>query len=387
MPNQNLSGDSSSPNALEEQISVSIDDPYKNTYLALGVAIKANVPVILWGAPGQGKTSVIKHFAEKENRHLEIILASIREPQDFIGLPALVDGEMRFMPPEWAKRLATQKEGGMLFADEVNTAPPSVQAALLRVCLEKVAGDFDLGIETRIVAAANPPEIAADGWDLAAPLANRFCHLDWELPAAVVARGLAGNWPSYNLPDTSRELIADALQNERLLVAAFLIAQGHRVTEMPNSTTDQGRAFPTPRSWETVTKVSGMVSALGLSPDIRYLLVNGCVGEPATSEYLAYRENQDLPDPEDIIANPQIDLPNRPDQLYLLTGSVMRALTSNFTKVRWESVGQFIKRLFETGHPDVGVSLNLHWSKLAPAGTPIDRGIIRELSPFLVHLQ
>jgi len=384
--NPNQAG-ANSQNSLESQMGVASNDPYKNVYLALGVAIKANVPVILWGAPGQGKTSVIKHFAEKEGRHLEIILASIREPQDFIGLPALVDGEMRFMPPEWAKRLAAQQAGGMLFADEVNTAPPSVQAALLRVCLEKVAGDFDLGIETRIVAAANPPEIAADGWDLAAPLANRFCHLDWELPAAVVARGLAGQWPSYNLPDTSDDVISDALQNERLLVAAFLTAQGHRVTEMPNSTTDQGRAFPTPRSWETVTRVSGMVSALGLSSEIRYLLVNGCIGEPATSEYLAYRENQDLPNPEDIIANPQIALPNRPDQLYLLTGSVMRALNSNFSNERWQKVGEFIKQLFEDQHPDVAVSLNLHWSKLAPAGTPVDRGILRELSPFLAYLQ
>jgi MoxR-like ATPase len=124
-------------------------ESYKHHYLALGVAIKANVPVILWGAPGQGKTSVIKNFADKSGRKLEIILASIREPQDFIGLPALVDGEMRFMPPEWAKRLASESNGGILFADEVNTAPPSVQAALLRVCLEKVAGDFDLGKPAR----------------------------------------------------------------------------------------------------------------------------------------------------------------------------------------------------------------------------------------------
>lgn len=358
-------------------------ESYKHRYLALGVAIKANVPVILWGAPGQGKTSVIKNFADKSGRKLEIILASIREPQDFIGLPALVDGEMRFMPPEWAKRLASESNGGILFADEVNTAPPSVQAALLRVCLEKVAGDFDLGMETRIVAAANPPEIAADGWDLAPPLANRFCHLDWILPAGVVAQGLAGAWPTYELPAAENADIEVHLQNEKLLVAGFLTAQGHRVTDMPDSSTDQGRAFPTPRSWETVTKVSGMVSALNLPEEIRYLLVNGCIGEPAASEYLAYRENQDLPDPEEVIADPQMVLPGRPDQLYMLTGSVMRALNKDFTPARWEKVGEFIKRLFKDNHPDVAMALNMNWSKLAPAGTPIDRGILRDIAPFV----
>ena len=30
-----------------------------------------------------------------------------------------------------------------------------------------------------MVAADNPPEQAADGWDLSAPLANRLCHLSW----------------------------------------------------------------------------------------------------------------------------------------------------------------------------------------------------------------
>jgi len=363
------------------------DELYKHTYLALGVAIDANVPVILWGAPGQGKTSVIKKFADRAGRHLEIILASIREPQDFIGLPALVEGEMRFMPPEWAKRLAEHQNGGMLFADEVNTAPPSVQAALLRVCLEKVAGDFDLGFETRIVAAANPPEIAADGWDLAPPLANRFCHLEWNLPASVVAKGLTSGWPEYDLPETSPEKIDRSVTQEKELIAAFLTSQSHLVTDVPNSGTDQGRAFPTPRSWESVSRVSGLVTALRLNEEIRYLLVKGCVGEPATSQFLAYRENQDLPDPESIIADPHLPLDARPDQLWLINGSLIRALQGDFSLDRWDRVGEFIKRLFEQQNPDLATSLYQNWLQVAPQGASVDRAIVKQLAPFLEHLK
>jgi len=89
---------------------------YEETYLALGVCVEANVPVILWGPPGQGKTSVIKALAAKSNRHLEIILASIREPQDFAGLPSIVNGKMTLVAPDWAQRLAETDEG-ILFTD------------------------------------------------------------------------------------------------------------------------------------------------------------------------------------------------------------------------------------------------------------------------------
>ena len=152
-------------------------DDYIATAEALHACVEARVPVILWGPPGQGKTSVIRALAELQGRHIEILLASIREPQDFAGLPSIHVGAMSLIPPNWAARLRDDGNG-ILFTDEVNTAPPAVQAALLRVCLDKVAGDCELGERTSIIAAANPPEQAADGWDLAPPLANRFCHLD-----------------------------------------------------------------------------------------------------------------------------------------------------------------------------------------------------------------
>mgnify|MGYP003348728734 CR=1 FL=1 len=80
-------------------------EEYRDTYLALHVCINARVPVILWGPPGQGKTSVIKALAAHEERRLEVLLASIREPQDFAGLPSIHDGQAALIPPNWAFRL------------------------------------------------------------------------------------------------------------------------------------------------------------------------------------------------------------------------------------------------------------------------------------------
>jgi len=351
--------------------------------MAVAVCIEARVAVILWGAPGQGKTSVLKSFAEQMGRKLEVVLASIREPQDFAGLPTISDGSMSLIPPNWAQALAADGNG-ILFADEINTAPPSVQAALLRVCLEKVAGDLELGSNTSIVAGANPPEIAADGWDLAPPLANRFCHIDWELPGSVVAAGIVGNWPRITTPKASAEDIKREVREEAWKLAGFLSARPELATAMPASTGQQGRAFPTPRSWEFVLNLMAHANAMGLGAEVRRLLVLGCVGQGPGSEYLSFRENLDLPSPEAIIADPDtVDLAVRVDQLYVICGSVQNALANNFSEERWESVGQFILRLSKMGHPDIAVSLLIQWKKLAPVGALVSRPISHALNPLM----
>src|SRR5215210_2821875 len=170
-----------------------------STVEALGIAVAARVPVLLWGAPGTGKTSAIKAMAQELGLPCETVIASIREPSDFAGLPVVADGKVIFAPPRWARNLAAQ-ERGLLFLDEISTAPPAVQAALLRVVLERVVGDLELPDGVVVVAAANPPEQAADGWDLSAPLANRFCHLDWTVEPAAFAAGLAGGWEPPVVP-------------------------------------------------------------------------------------------------------------------------------------------------------------------------------------------
>src|SRR5436190_9232605 len=168
---------------------------------ALGTAVAARVPVLLWGAPGTGKTSAIRAMAAAAGWACETVIASIREPSDFAGLPIVVDGGVRVAAPTWARQLASAGGAGLLFLDELSTAPPAVQAALLRVVLERVVGDLELPEEVAVVAAANPPEQAADGWDLSPPLANRFCHLDWDTDPRAFARGLAAGFAPPVVPD------------------------------------------------------------------------------------------------------------------------------------------------------------------------------------------
>lgn len=360
-------------------------DEYSACYKTLIVCIAARIPVILWGPPGQGKTSVVRKIAEDQKRHLEVILASIREPQDFAGLPVINNGLASITPPDWAKRLA-EVQDGILFADEVNTAPPSVQAALLRVCLDKVAGDCHLGDDTSVIAAANPPEQAADGWDLAPPLANRFCHLNWELPAEVVRDGLSGNWVSYEVPIPNQEDLARALISERAALSGFLASRPDLTTVLPKTSSEQGRAFPTPRSWEMAAVLSGWITACNLDASVRRLAILGCVGSGSAAEYLTYRENIDLPNPEQLIKNPRdFVLPNRMDKVYVIGVSLMAVLRQNMTKERWDAVGVIIERIATSGNPDLAVTFARDWLKDRPSGASPDTSLLQSLVPLLVE--
>ena len=341
-------------------------DEYEATYRALAVCVECRVPVVLWGPPGQGKTSVVRSIAARLNRPLEVLLASIREPQDFAGLPSIHEGRVTLVAPDWAARLAAAKDG-ILFTDEVNTAPPSVQAALLRVCLDRIAGDCDLGKDTSVIAAANPPEQAADGWDLAPPLANRFCHLEWELPTDVVRDGLVGQWPHYPITVPPADLVAEADLRERIVLAAFLSSRPDLTTVLPKSVSEQGRAFPTPRSWEMAATLSAFAGAARESDGVRRMLVRGCVGPGASAEYLTYRENLDLPNPEDVLKNPAgFKLPGRPDQLYAVGASVLAALRMKSEPDRWQAAGTVLERFAKAGHPDIAVTLARDWLRIRP---------------------
>lgn len=360
-------------------------DEYSASYKTLITCIAARVPVVLWGPPGQGKTSVIKRIAKDQGRHLEVILASIREPQDFAGLPIIANGLATITPPDWAKRLSQVKDG-ILFTDEVNTAPPSVQAALLRVCLDKVAGDCHLGDDTSVIAAANPPEQAADGWDLAPPLANRFCHIDWELPSEVVRDGLSGNWINFEIQLPNETELQNSLIAERAALSGFLASRPDLTTVIPKSSAEQGRAFPTPRSWEMVAILSGWVTACNLEQSVRRLAVLGCVGPGPAAEYITYRENIDLPNPEQLIESPKdFVIPTRMDKVYVIGASIMAALRNNTTRERWNSVGLIIERIASSGHPDLAVTFARDWLRERPSGATPDKGLLKSLIPLLTE--
>jgi hypothetical protein len=357
---------------------------YKDVSTALGVAIAAKAPVILWGAPGQGKTSVLENIAYDTNRLLKTVLASIREPSDFAGLPHIVDGRTQLIAPDWAQEIAETGDG-ILFFDEISTAPPATQAAMLRVALDRYAGDLYLGDHVSIVAAANPPEIAADGWDLAAPMANRFCHLDWSLPADVVRDGFSIGWPEIPVPQADPDRVEQAISEALLLVGAFLGARPDLVTAMPKATADAGKAFPTPRSWHMAARLYGYATAAEVTGQARRMLVTGAVGQAAAAEFMAYISDLDLPDPEVLLADPsKFEAPTRGDRVYAIGASVLAAVKNNNTAERWKAAGRVVAAIAEAQHSDVAVAIGKRWMGIRPSENVMpDAASLKALTPIL----
>jgi MoxR-like ATPase len=340
---------------------------------ALSVAVAARVPVLLWGAPGTGKTSVIRRMAEHSGLPCETVISSIREPSDFAGLPVVSDAKgparVDLAPPRWAERLTSAGEG-ILFFDEVSTAPPAVQAALLRVVLERTVGDLVLPDGVSVVAAANPPEQSADGWDLSAPLANRFCHLDWPVDARELADGLAGGWPT---PPAARlhagweRKIAVA----RAAIAGFLRVRPDLAVAVPEEAARAGRAWPSPRTWDMTARLLAASDAADVGELPRSLLVRGCVGPGPGVELLSWIAEADLADPETLLAQPdRFVLPERGDRAYAALASVAAAVSSDPTPERWAAGWQLFGRAAESA-PDVAAAAAKTLARARPPGAPI----------------
>lgn len=335
-------------------------EPRPDTQLeALTLAVAADLPVLLWGEPGIGKTAALTQLADALDLPLTTVIASVHEPSDFSGLPIIGDDPavhgVPMAPPDWAVRLVRAGKG-LLFLDELSTAPPAVQAALLRLVLERRIGTLQLPPGVRIVAAANPRSSAADGWELSPPLANRFVHLHWAHDNEVVVRGLGGTWPRATLPRLDPVKLPEAVDFARRAVCGLLTARPKLVHQLPNSEARRGGAWPSPRSWETALCLIAFATAADSSREVLALLVRGAVGDGPGLELLACLDRMDLPDPEVLLADPAgAVLPERGDQRQAALDGVVAAVRQRPDRSRWDAAWSLLVRALETGAPDLVV--------------------------------
>ncbi len=262
---------------------------------ALTALIPTQRPVYLWGPPGCGKSSVIRTVAQDLNLELRDLRATLLDPVDLRGLPAVTDRTAVWCPPAFLPRTGE----GLLFLDELAQAPPAVQAACLQLVLDRQLGEYTLPDGWNVVAASNRSEDRAGTHRLISPLLNRFIHLDLDVSA--------DDWQQW--------AVTAKIAPE---VRAFLRFRPGLLFQFEPS--GNPRAFPTPRSWQFVSDV------LSRTPDpLLHRVAAGCVGDGPAAEFLGFlRLYRELPEITQALSQPEsTPIPREPAVLYALVGALV----------------------------------------------------------------
>ena len=268
--------------------------------------VDEKIATFIWGAPGVGKSSVVKEIAaQKEIGFIDLRL-SLLDPTDLKGIP-FYDKESRralWAPPAFLP----QNGEGILFLDELNTASPSLQASAYQLILDRAIGEYRLPEGWAVVAAGNREGDRGVVYKMASPLANRFIHLELDVDIDDWRY-----WAYENGIDDS-------------IIAYIGYKNEHLFTFDPKS---GERSFATPRSWEFVDKI--------LKSDLdRTLLletISGAVSKEVAVSFLGFAKvHADLPDIEMILQGKSKEYPTRIDVLYVLAS----VLVSRYLALRDE---------------------------------------------------
>lgn len=304
-------------------------------------AVDADVPVLVIGEPGVGKTAMIETtLPEMRGMHVETVIVSIRDITDISGLPVVREDGISMAPPSFIRRVkeahARTGKPVVIFWDELSTAPPTCQAGVLRVINEKWCGDEHIPY-VRHVAAMNPPHTSAGGGELTAPLANRLLHVNWSVDVA--------GWLDWALPRSAHHMT----------VAGFIRGKAQALLQVPKEESKLGTAWPSPRTWDMAAKLQG---ANQFGTDAEIALVAGCVGEGMAIEYLNWRNALDLPDPEDLLKNPAaFKVPERGDVTFTVLASVANAVVEKMTKERYLAAWKIFEKAALANKQDVATAV------------------------------
>jgi hypothetical protein len=259
---------------------------------SLKQAMKAKRPVFLWGPPGIGKSDVVQQLAIElggsKDAMIDLRMAQM-EPTDIRGIPFFnkENGKMDWAEPvdlpseEFAKQFDTV----VLFLDEMNSAPPAVQAAGYQLILNRRVGKYKLPDNVVIIAAGNRDSDKGVTYRMPMPLANRFVHLE-----------MRPDFASWQLWAVNNGIHKD--------VVGYLSFAKQDMYDFDAKSSS--RAFATPRSW---CFVSDLLNDDTMDNDTQFNLVAGAIGDGLAVKFMAHRKVAGkMPEPADILSGKVKDL-------------------------------------------------------------------------------
>lgn len=273
--------------------------------------IMAKLTPMITSSPGMGKSSMVHSIADDFNLKLLDERMSTYNPVDINGFPMKDEalGKAAFLPmdtfplegdPLPKDANGKEMEGWLLFLDEFNSAPRSVQAAAYKLILDRKIGNIKLHPKVAIVCAGNRSTDKAVTTPTGTAMQSRLIWLELE----------------SNL--------------EEWLAFARKAKFDHRVTSFAEARSlvnnfDPNHSDKTFLCERTMDFLSRLLKIWGADvPEEKLPLVTGSIGEGAGREFFAYLQVfSKLISFADILANPKgAKIPDEPDHQYALSGLI-----------------------------------------------------------------
>ena len=275
-----------------------------------------HTPVMLWGPPGVGKSQMVAQVAARHDVPLIDIRLSQMEPSDLRGIPFLNGGIVEWAIPSMLPDTERHGVEGILFLDEITSAPPSVSAAAYQLILDRSLGEYEVPEHWAIIAAGNRQGDRGVTYTMPAPLANRFSHYDVDV----------------NLDDWVAWAYANGI-DERVI--GFLRFRPDLIFDFDPSYNPV--AFPSPRSWEFAHRA---LQKFDDNPDLLVSALQACVGKAAGVELNAFVESlHQMPDLDAIVSGEDVAAPGELDLQY----AVASALVARAIRAKEGANGEAVK--------------------------------------------
>jgi hypothetical protein len=252
-------------------------------------AFQVKRPVFLWGPPGIGKSEVVVEVANDLGGYVIDLRMAQMEPTDIRGIPFFNKdlGKMDWASPVDLpdEEFASKYPIVVLFLDEMNSAPPAVQAAGYQLILNRRVGKYHLPDNVVIIAAGNRDSDKGVTYRMPMPLANRFLHLEM--------RADFTSWQVWAVNNNIHKDVVGYLSFAKQDLYGF-------------DSKSASRAFPTPRSW---VFVSQLLDDESVDTDTLFNLVAGAVGEGLAVKFMAHRKiSGRMPEPSAILSGKVTEL-------------------------------------------------------------------------------
>lgn len=307
--------------------------------------IPAGIPVMLIGAPGVGKSSIVESAAEAAGCDLILSHPVVSDPTDAKGLPwPSKDGESAsFLPFGELAQAVKATKPTVWFLDDLGQASPAVQASYMQLLLARQVNGHKLPDCVTFIAATNRRTDRAGVSGILTPVLSRF-------GAIIGIEASVDDWTAWALGANMPPELISFLRFKTDLLHVF---DPQKANDMEN--------FPCPRTWESVGKAMKM----DLPTDLEFAAFAGAVGEAAAIELKAFLTmlRGNMPNIDGILLDPDnASIPSRPDLLWAVT----TALAKKATTLNCGRVFRYAERMYENGSAEFAVLMLKDVTRLEP---------------------